>query len=295
MTMTPSHYRPRILLGHQAKAFLLLSPSLLILSFLGISIFLLLIYSFFTYSPGGGMIAQFTLENYTRLFGKRLYWQVIFNTILFSVVTTGLALLLGYPLAYYFRKLSPVKRTIGFLFLTIPLWTSVIVRTYGWAIILGRRGMINILLEEMGLGLMPLDIFPGFWAVVVALLEITLPIMVLPIYTSLTSIDPGIEESSLVLGAGPLQTFRRVIFPLTLPGVFAGVILTFVLVLSAYVTPVILGSTRDLVLPVLIENQVTNLYNIPFASALAVVMLVLMSIVIFAFRRFVRLDQFFGS
>jgi ABC-type spermidine/putrescine transport system permease subunit I len=241
------------------------------------------------------MIAQFTFENYTRLFEKKIYWQVIFNTVLFSVVTTGLALILGYPLAYYFKKLSPVKRAIGFLFLTVPLWTSVIVRTYGWVIILGRRGMINILLEQIGFGPIPLDIFPGFWAVVVALLEITLPIMVLPIYTSLTSLDPGIEESSLVLGAGPLQTFRRVIFPLTLPGVFAGVILTFVLVLSAYVTPVILGSTRDLVLPVVIENQVTNAYNIPFASALAVVMLVLMSIVIFAFRRFIRLDRLFGS
>ncbi len=292
---TTSPDRPRIRLGHQAKAFLLLSPSLLILSFLCVSIFLLLIYSFFTYSSGGGMIARFTLENYTRLFGRRIYWQVILNTVLFSLVTTGLALLLGYPLAYYFKKLSPVKRAIGFLFLTIPLWTSVIVRTYGWVILLGRRGMLNLLLEQMGFGPIPLDIFPGFWAVVVALLEITLPIMVLPIYTSLTSLDPGIEESSLVLGAGPLQTFRRVIFPLTLPGIFAGVILTFVLVLSAYVTPVILGSTRDLVLPVVIENQVTNAYNIPFASTLAVVMLILMSIVIFAFRKFIRLDQLFGS
>lgn len=293
--MTSRHYRPRIILGQQAKAFLLLSPSLLILSFLTVSIFLLFIYSFFTYSPGGGMVARFTLENYGRLLGKKIYWQVIFNTVLFSVVTTGLALVLGYPLAYYFKKLPPAKRAIGFLFLTIPLWTSVIVRTYGWVILLGRRGMVNLILEQIGFGPMPLDIYPGFWAVVIALLEITLPIMVLPIFTSLTSIDPGIEESSLVLGAGPVQTFRRVIFPLTLPGVFAGVILTFVLVLSAYVTPVILGSTHDLVLPVLIENQVTNLYNIPFASTLAVVMLILMSVIIFAFRRFIRLDQLFGS
>ncbi|MBW2059730.1 MAG: ABC transporter permease [Deltaproteobacteria bacterium] len=278
----------------ETKAFLLLSPSLLILCLLGISLGLLLVYSFFTYRQGGGMVAEFTLRNYLQLFQKRLYWKVILNTVEFSVATTGLALLLGYPLAYYLNRASSIHRTLGFLFLTVPLWTSVIVRTYGWVFILGRRGMVNILLEWLGFGPTPLDIYPGFWAVVLALLEITLPLTVLPIYTSLKTLDPGLEESSLVLGASPIQTFVRVVFPLTLPGVFAGGILTFVLVLGAYVTPVILGSTRDLVLPVLIEGQITSLYNVPFAATLALVMLLLMSLIIVAFRRFIRLDQLFG-
>lgn len=288
MSSTGSKFRA------ETKAFLLLSPSLCILCLLGISLVLLLVYSFFTYEQGGGMVAKFTLQNYVQLFQKKLYWRVILNTIEFSVATTGLALLLGYPLAYYLSRTSSIQRGLGFLFLTVPLWTSVIVRTYGWVFILGRRGMLNRMLEWLGFGPVPLDIYPGFWAVVLALLEITLPLMVLPIYTSLRSLDPGLEESSLVLGAGPFQTFLRVTFPLTLPGVFAGGILTFVLVLGAYVTPVILGSTRDLVLPVLIEGQISSLYNVPFASTLALVMLFLMSIIIVAFRRFIRLDQLFG-
>ena len=277
----------------QGRAFVLLSPSLLILTILGLSIVLLLVYSFFTYQQGGGMIPQFTFQNYIQLFQKKLYWRVILNTVRFSVVTTVLALLCGYPMAYYLGRLSAGLRTMGFLLLTVPLWTSVIVRSYGWVIILGRRGMLNTMLEWMGFGPAPLDIYPGFWAVVLALLGITLPLMVLPIYTSLAGIDPNLKESSLILGASSTQTFVRVTLPLSLPGIFAGVILTFVLVLGAYVTPVILGSPRDLVLPVLIENQITDLYNVPFAATLSLTMLVLMSAVIFAFRRFIRPDQLF--
>jgi len=280
--------------GH-GKSFFLLSPSLLLLSVLGISIFLLFIYSFFTYQKGGGMLPEFTFSNYVQLFQKKLYWRVILNTIRFSLATTALALLFGYPMAYYLGRLSGGLRAAAFLLLTAPLWTSVIVRTYGWVIILGRRGVLNTILEWVGFRPFLVDIYPGFWAVVLALLEITLPLMVLPIYTSLKSIDPSLKESSLVLGASPSQTFLRVILPLSAPGIFAGVILTFVLVLGAYITPVILGSPRDLVLPVLIEMQVTDLYNVPFASTLALTMLVLMSTVIFVFRRFVRPEQLFGG
>ena len=280
--------------GH-GKSFFLLSPSLLILSFLGISIFLLFIYSFFTYQKGGGMLPEFTLANYIQLFQKKLYWRVVLNTVRISLATTILALLLGYPMAYYLGRLSAGLRAAAFLLLTAPLWTSVIVRTYGWVIILGRRGVLNTMLEWVGFRPFLLDIYPGFWAVVLALLEITLPLMVLPIYTSLTSIDSSLKESSLILGASATQTFLRVILPLSAPGIFAGVILTFVLVLGAYITPVILGSPRDLVLPVLIEMQVTDLYNVPFASTLALTMLILMSVVIFVFRRFVRPEQLFGE
>ncbi len=279
----------------QGKAYLLLSPSLFILGILAISIILLFIYSFLTYQQGGGMVPRFTFDNYIRLFQKTLYWRAIFNTVKLSLTTTVLALLLGYPMAYYLGRLSAGKRAVGFLLLTAPLWTSVIVRTYGWVIILGRRGMINIMLEWMGFGPGALDIYPGFWAIVLALIEITLPLMVLPIHTSLAGLDPGLKESSLVLGASPVQTFFRVTFPLSLPGVFAGVILTFVLVLGAYVTPVILGSPKDLVLPVLIESQITDLYNIPFAATLSLVMLILVSAIILTFRRFIRTDQLFGG
>jgi ABC-type spermidine/putrescine transport system permease subunit I len=277
------------------KAFLLLSPSLLLLLLLGVSLVLLFLYSFYTYQQGGGMLAQFTLYNYEHIFQEELYLKVILTTVWFGVVVTGLAFLLGYPLAYYLRRLSPRLRTLGFVLLIAPLWTSVIVRTYGWAILLGRRGVINVILEWLGFGPVTLDIYPGFWSVVIGLLEICLPLMVLPIYTSLLDIDPGLEESSRTLGANPLQTFQRVTFPLSLPGIFAGVILTFTLVIGAYITPVLLGSPRELVLPVVIEGQITSLYNVPFASSLALVMLVLMAIVIGTFRRFIRLDQLFGE
>lgn len=280
---------------HQIRAYLLLSPSLLLLALLAASIVLLLIYSFYTYRSGGGMLPQFTLENYHRFFQSHLYWRVVLNTVRFSIVTTVLALVLGYPLALYLSKLKGMYQAVGFLLLTVPLWTSVIVRTYGWVIILSRQGLINSFLEWIGFRSVLLDIYPGFWPVIIALLEITLPLMVLPIYSSLINLDPSIEEASTVLGASRIRTFFKVTLPITMPGVFAGVILTFMLVLSAYITPVILGGRKDLVLPVLIESQITGAYNVPFAAALALIMLVLMMIVIFGFRRFLRLDQLMGG
>lgn len=276
------------------RALLLLSPALLLLLLLAASIALLVVYSFYTYQQGGGMQPDFTLNNYIHLIERPLYSRVIVNTLRYALVVTVLNFLIGYPLAYYLKRLSPGLRTLGFMLLILPLWTSVVVRTYGWAILLGRRGVVNVLLEQLGLGPSALDIYPGFWAAIIGLLEITLPLMVLPIYTNLLNIEPSVEEASLTLGANPLYTFLRVTLPLSLPGVFAGVILTFVLTLSAYITPVLLGGPREQVLPVLIEGQVNGAYNIPFASALALVMLVIVSIVVVLFRRFVRLDQLFG-
>lgn len=276
------------------RPYILLSPALILLGLLGVSLFLLVVYSFYTFQQGGGMVPELTLENYLRLTNKAIYWKVIWNTIRIGIVVTALNFLLGYPLAYYLRRLPPRFRSVFFLLLLAPLWTSVIVRTYGWAIVLGRFGVINGILSWLGLGEVVLNIYPGFWAIVLGLLEIYLPIMVLPIFASLLSIDPQVEEASLTLGAGPIRTFLKVTLPLSVPGIFAGVLLSFVLTIGAYVTPVILGSAQDLVLPVLIEGQINRVYNIPFASTLAIVMLLLMSIVIIAFRRFVRLDQLFG-
>jgi len=276
------------------RPYLMLSPAILLLLLLGASLVLLVVYSFFSYVEGGGMSPHLTLENYARIAQTKLYLKVILLTVRLSLVVTGANFLLSYPLAYFLRKSSARVRAAGFLMLTIPLWTSVIVRTYGWAILLGPFGAVNAVLERLGAGQSAINIYPGFWAVVLGLLEITMPLMTLPIYTSLLAIDPHVEEISLTLGANPARTFIYVTFPLSSPGIFAGVVLSYAFVLSAYVTPVILGSPRELVLPVLIESQVSRLYNIPFASALALLMLLLMSIVVLLFRRFIRLDQLFG-
>jgi len=278
----------------RSKALVLLSPTLLLLLCLAASLVLLVVYSFYTYRQGGGMTAELTLANYIHILEEELYPKVIRITLWFGVIVTGLALLLGYPLAYYLRGLSPRWRAVGFLLIVVPLWTSVIVRTYGWAIMLGPQGPINGAIKAVGGPQAMIFLYPGFWAVVLGLLQITLPLMVLPISTSLTSLDPALEEASRTLGAGPRHTFFKVTLPLSLPGVFAGVLLTFVLVIGAYVTPVLLGSPRELVLPVVIEGQINSLYNIPFASSLALVMLVIVAIVILIFRRFLRLDQLFG-
>jgi ABC-type spermidine/putrescine transport system permease subunit I len=273
----------------------LLAPALLLLGLLAVSTALLVVYSVYRYRDGGGMIPDFTLDNYARILGQPLYPKVIANTLVFGVVVTAVSLLLGYPLAYYLRGLSPRWRAIGFLLVIAPLWTSIIVRTYGWAIILGVQGVVNSFLKWLGPPGTVVFLYPGFWAVVIGLVQISLPLMVLPIFTSLRSLDPSLEESSQTLGASPLRTFVKVTLPLSLPGVFAGVVLTFVLVIGAYVTPVLLGSPRELVLPVLIEGQISAAYNIPFASSLALVMLAIMAVVIAVFRRSVRLDRLFGA
>jgi ABC-type spermidine/putrescine transport system permease subunit I len=177
----------------------------------------------------------------------------------------------------------------------IPLWTSVLVRTYAWMVLLGREGLLNKLLLYFQLVSQPLSLLYTSKAVVLGMVQILLPFMILPLFSVMKGIDRNLLRASHSLGAGPAQTFLRVYFPLSLPGVVAGFILVFILALGFFITPALLGGRKDIMISMLIETQVRELLNWGFAAALSLVLLLTTFFILAIFHRFVGLEKLTGG
>jgi ABC-type spermidine/putrescine transport system permease subunit I len=214
-----------------------------------------------------------TTAHYRALFSSDIYFLVFWITLRISIVTTLGALVLGYPVAYLLARLPTGRANLLLIVVLIPFWTSILVRTYAWMVILGRDGIINQLLLSLGIIQTPLRLLNTTFAVYVAMVHVLLPFMILPLYATLRGIDPALLRAAASLGARPAAAFRQVLLPLSLPGVFAGSLLVFILALGFFITPALVGGPRDLMIAILIQQQV-NLLNWPFASALAVVLLI---------------------
>jgi putative spermidine/putrescine transport system permease protein len=258
-----------------AVPWLLLAPILALLALFFVSpVAILARFSFYLARPGGQMIPAWVLQNYTRFLTDSFHLGVLWNTIVLGLWVTAVCLILGYPLAYSLaRTRSTRRRSLGLTILLIPLMTSVVVRSYGWLILLASSGPINRLLLALGLVDHPLQLLFKPQGVVVALAEVLLPFMVLSIMPVLQGIDPHLEEASQSLGAGPIQTFRQVVLPLSLPGVAAGSILVFVLTISAFATPRLVGGATTHVMSIFIYDQALGVFNWPFGSAVSMLLL----------------------
>jgi putative spermidine/putrescine transport system permease protein len=260
--------------------FLLLAPILAVL--LGCFLYpvgILARLSFYLAKSGGRMIPAWVIENYTRFLFDPFHLGVLWNTLSLGLGVTTLCLLLGYPLAYWLAQTrSPRLRGMGITVLLIPLMTSVVVRSYGWMILLAGNGPVNKVLLALGLVDRPLQLLYKPPGVIIALAEVLLPFMVLSIMPVLQGIDSHLEEASQSLGAGPVQTFRRVILPLSLPGVAAGSILVFVLTISAFATPRLVGGATTHVMSIFIYDQALSVFNWPFGSAVSMLLLVVVLI-----------------
>jgi len=223
------------------------------------------------------IVADLTLRNYERISGA-LYVKVFLSTVKLSVMVTLLSLLIGYPVAYYLaRKVRRFKFTLLMLVI-LPLWTSYLVRTYAWMLILGTNGVINQVLMATGLVDAPLTwLLYSDFAVTIALVHIYMPFLILPLYAVLEKIDPSVLEAAWDLGGGRVQTFLKVILPLSLPGVATGCLFVFIPSMGAFVTPELLGGTRSMMIGSVIAQQFGVAYEYPFGSALA---LVLMSMIL---------------
>jgi putative spermidine/putrescine transport system permease protein len=257
------------------RVWLLLAPILAVLAAFFVSpVAILARFSFYIARPGGQMIPAWVLQNYTRFLTDSFYLGVLWNTISLGLWVTVVCLILGYPLAYSLaRTPSRRRRSLGVTILLIPLMTSVVVRSYGWLILLANSGPINQLLHAVRLVDQPLQLLFKPQGVVVALAEVFLPFMVLSIMPVLQGIDPHLEEASQSLGAGPVQTFRQVVLPLSLPGVAAGALLVFVLTISAFATPRLVGGATTHVLSIFIYDQALGVFNWPFGSAVSMLLL----------------------
>ncbi|MBZ9710610.1 ABC transporter permease [Mesorhizobium sp. ESP7-2] len=216
----------------------------------------------------------FSAANYARFFEQASYIKTFITTFKVAFIVTGACVLLGYPLAYMLSQLPRRAASICLIFVILPFWTSVLVRTYAWLVILQRKGLINNWLIDLGVISQPLSLANNLSGVVIGMTHILLPFLVLPLYASMKTIDTDCLRAGMNLGAGPAATFRQIFFPLSLPGLASGVVMVFVLCLGFFVTPALMGGGKVVMWAMRME-QTTSLYsNWGAGAALGVVLLV---------------------
>ena len=250
---------------------------------------ILFCYSFWSVSPQQTIIHDWNLQNYIQLIRNPIYISVLFRSIRIAAAVTLLALLLGYPLAYFLSFHAPKRKDILYQLVIIPLWASYLVRGYAWKTILGSDGVLNGLLQYLHITRHPVEFFLySPFAVVLTLTHIYTPFTFLPIYASLEHVPRNLVEASHDLGASPWSTFRRVILPLSLPGVLAGATFAFVLTLGDFLAPLLVGGASGIMISNIVVSLFGAAYNWPLGAAISLCMLVLVMTLLFATERIER-------
>ena len=229
-------------------------------------------YSFNQFRPRVMMVEAFTLENYVKFFTDPYYLAVLFTTLRVALVCTAICLVLGFPLAYVLARTQTRFKNLLIMAVVLPLFVGNAVRAAGWMTLFGSKGALNSALVGMGLIHEPLQIMYTELAVIIGVIAVNLPYMVLTLQSVLEGISRSVEEAAFSLGADPMRMFRRVLVPLALPGIIAGVILTFILGMNAYATPVLLGGPQFKMMGPLVYGQF-KLNNWPFGAAVAFVLM----------------------
>jgi spermidine/putrescine transport system permease protein len=256
------------------QLFTLIGPSAVyLLLFFVIPLGIVFIYSFLKRGVYGQLVWEFNLQNYVRVIDP-LYLSILWRSVLMALGNTLLCLLFAYPFAYYIARMENTRnRNLLLVFVMIPFWTNFLIRTYAWRVILGNDGPINTLLLAIGLINEPLPMLFSTFAVMVGLLYGYLPFMVLPLYAAIDRIDFSLVEAAQDLYASGWQAFRKIVFPLSLPGVIAGSILVFIPSLGAFVTPDLLGGAKTVMIGNLIQSQFLTSRDWPFGSAFSVLLM----------------------
>ena len=239
--------------------------TLLLLALFAVPLLRLLALSF-----AGGSLAA-----YERALTNELYLRVIFETFKIAAIVTLLTLALGYPVAYIMATSGRVWQLVGIAFVLLPFWTSILVRTYAWMVILGRNGVVNRALIGWGVIDSPLPLLNNLAGVLIGMVHVLLPYMILPVFNAVKKVDPNLVLAAVGLGAPRWRAFLRITLPLTMNGVAAGVTLVFTLSLGFFITPALLGGGRVVMVANLIEEQVRELLNWAFAGALSAILLAL--------------------
>ena len=227
---------------------------------------------------------HWSIANYRQLTHDSVFFEVFGTTLRTAFIVTVGTLLLGFPVALALTRLRRGPAALVLVLVLLPFWTSVLVRSYAWMVLLGRHGLINEALRAAGLIDTPLKLLNTSFAVYIAMIHILLPYMILPIASVLRQIDPALARAAAGLGATPIGAFRQVILPLSMPGVAVGVLLVFVLSLGFYITPMLVGGPRDMMLSMLIAQQV-DLINWPYAACLSATLLVATLAMLAVFQR----------
>jgi putative spermidine/putrescine transport system permease protein len=229
-------------------------------------------YSFNQFRPRVMMVEAFTAENYVRFFTDPYYVNIFLTTLRVALICTAVCLLIGFPLAYVLARTQTRYKNILIMLVVLPLFVGNAVRAAGWMTLFGSKGFLNVTLIEFGVISEPLQIMFTEGAVIAGIIAVNLPYMVLTLQSVIEGIARNIEEAAFSLGAGPVAMFRRVLWPLALPGIIAGTILTFILGMNAYATPVLLGGPKFKMMGPLVFGQF-QLNNWPFGAAIAFILM----------------------
>ncbi|WP_308551811.1 ABC transporter permease [uncultured Peptoniphilus sp.] len=246
------------------------------LVFIVFPLILVLVYSF--NSSSGMSLANFspTFDNFRRVF-EPLYIKIFLVSILLAIGSTLLCIVVGYPVAYYISRMSDKWRNSLMLLFVVPMWMNFLLRTYAWLTLLGNNGLINKFLGLFGIA--PLNLMYNINAIMLGMVYNFLPFMVLPIYSTLVKMDKSLIEAAKDLGATNAQIFKKVIFPLSLPGVYTGITMVFIPAISTFVIPDLLGGNRFYLIGNLIEKQFTFTGDWAFGSAISIVLILIMFVI----------------
>ena len=251
---------------------LILPALLLVVVFLGVPYLNIVVMSFRTPSTAAPYAPGFTLASYTKALSDPLYIGILWRTLRISVLVTALCLLVGYPVSYHMARTRSRFRGLLFAAILSPLLVGVVIRCYGWIILLANNGLINVTLRQWGFISRPLPMLYNEFGVTLGLVHIYLPFMILPLLSAIQGINPSLEEAARSLGASRIWVMRHVVWPLSASGVQSGTVLVFVLSVSSYVTPVVLGGSRVQMMAPIVVQQLDEAFLWPFGTALAIVL-----------------------
>lgn len=274
---------------------LIYPPLLYLLLLYIIPVGMMVLYSFWSTDPQGEVIRSWSFEQYSKIFLSPVYLKTLAKSLLMAFSVTVLCLSMAYPVAFYIARIAPNRiKYLLLLLIIVPSWVSFLIRTYSWMIMLGEKGMLNFLLVKFGLLSEPFSILFSLPAVFIGLAHIYFPFMFLPIFVSIEKIPSNILEMAECLGASMFQKIRRVILPMSMPGIVSGAIIVFVPSIGEYVIPMILGGSKGLMYGNLIQSSFGTL-NWPLGAALAVFLLIIVLSVFFTFTRFYKIQDIWGG
>jgi len=276
------------------RPWLLLAPVLsLLILLLVVPIAIMMVFTFYTFVSAGVEKPILTLANWQEFLTDPYYHGFLWKTVRVATITALICAVMGYPAAYFIAMSRFRHKWLLLLLLIVPFWISFTIRTFSWIHILGEQGVINVALIDLGLIDQPIRMLYTEGAVIMGMVHFLLPYMVLNVYVSLEGIDRNLIAAARTLGCTGWQAFTEVSLPLSLPGLMAGLLLCFVLAAGSYVTPQILGSTRDALFGNLVFDTIMSELNWPLGATLSIVLLVLLGIISVIYSRYMGLSQIF--
>ena len=242
-----------------------------------------------------GRDGTLSMENYARMLKSKAYVRIFLTTFKISFLTTLICAVLGYPLAYFMSQLSKRWANICMIGVLIPFWTSLLVRTYAWLVLLQKKGVVNSMAIDIGLISEPIKFVHNTSGTLIGMVHIMLPFLILPLYANMKAIDKDCLKAASSLGATPTRAFWTVFFPLSIPGLLAGLLIVFVLCLGFYVTPAVLGGGKVIMAAMKISSNIELYFSWGAASALGVVLLTVTMAILFAASKLISIDQISGG